>query len=73
LIPAAGRGSVKSSDPKENITVQATDSSGADRRLRSGPMSARGKRLLGYLLAVGALGLVGMSVALGMLVANAAA
>ena len=36
-------------------------------------MSARGKRVLGYSLAAGAVGLVVMSVALGMLVANAAA
>ena len=36
-------------------------------------MSARRRRLLGYLLAACAVGLVVMSVALGMLVANAAA
>jgi hypothetical protein len=36
-------------------------------------MSVRGRRILGYLLAAGAIGLVLVSVALGALVANAAA
>jgi hypothetical protein len=64
---------VKPSDREENTTVHTTDSRGDDWAFRKRPMSARGRRLLGYLLAAGAVGLVVMSVVLGALVANAAA